>query len=303
MDWKGVGIVGAWAAVAVALSLWLGSLVSTPSSVAPVTPAADATEENRVVSLSAAITETLFVLGAGELVVGRTDHCLYPPSVLEVASVGPGLSPDLEGIAKRRPSMILTHGGAAMDSSSLSAIAPTESLPWLTLNDVISSTEKVGLLVGRTPEAANLVVKLREELGRKAPKNAPTVLLLLGADPKAGSLWYVRTNSLHGRALEAAGGRNAMPDPTDGAPELSLEGLMKVNPEVIIALADGPALSKERIDAFKSRFNAFPGLKAAKSGRIRVISRPGAMSMGPRILDLIPDLRAALASMRDEVSR
>src|SRR5438093_13544563 len=41
----------------------------------------------RVVSLSPAVTELLFALGAGDQVVGRTTWCDYPPAARAVPSV------------------------------------------------------------------------------------------------------------------------------------------------------------------------------------------------------------------------
>src|SRR5262245_18632256 len=60
-----------------------------------------------VVSLSPAITETLFALGVGDLVVGVTRRCDYPPEVAKIARVGAGTNPDLEAIARLEPTMIL----------------------------------------------------------------------------------------------------------------------------------------------------------------------------------------------------
>ena len=42
-------------------------------------------EPERMVSLSPANTETLFALGAGEQLVGRTDYCSYPQGAAQVA--------------------------------------------------------------------------------------------------------------------------------------------------------------------------------------------------------------------------
>src|SRR2546422_8692124 len=42
-------------------------------------PAARAASPQRIVSLSPAITELLYALGAGDRVVGRTTWCDYPP--------------------------------------------------------------------------------------------------------------------------------------------------------------------------------------------------------------------------------
>src|SRR2546426_10890156 len=50
----------------------------------------------RIVSLSPAVTELLFALGAGDRVVGRTTWCDFPPAARAVPSLGDGLIPNIE---------------------------------------------------------------------------------------------------------------------------------------------------------------------------------------------------------------
>ena len=57
----------------------------------------------RIVSLSPAITELVFALGAGERLVGRTTWCDYPPAARAVPSVGDGLNPSVEAVAAAIP--------------------------------------------------------------------------------------------------------------------------------------------------------------------------------------------------------
>jgi ABC-type Fe3+-hydroxamate transport system substrate-binding protein len=292
MDWKGLGIVGCWALLATTLSLGLQSFVEGP-------PASPSTAETlRVASLSPAITETLFALGVGEALVARTDHCLYPDAATTVPSVGPGLSPDLEGLAKRAPSLIVVDKRSTMDLPGLRAIAPAQALPWLTLDDVLESTLMLGRLVDRETQANVLADRLRRGLRTANASDSPRVLLLIGASTDSESLWFIKRNSLHGQALHAAGAQNAIDRDVEGAPELSMEGLLKVNPDIIIGLADVQDLSAGRRAAFEQRFNAFPGLVAAKHRQVSVIARPGAMSTGPLILDLVSDLKAVLERYR-----
>ena len=61
-------------------------------------------DKPRIVSLSPAITETLFALGVGDSVVGVDERSDYPPEAAKIARVGSGMSPDLEAIGLRRPS-------------------------------------------------------------------------------------------------------------------------------------------------------------------------------------------------------
>jgi ABC-type Fe3+-hydroxamate transport system substrate-binding protein len=292
MDWKGLGIVGCWALFAIALSLGFQSVVVKP-------PASVSTAKTiRVASLSPAITETLFALGAHQELVARTDHCLHPADAAEIPSVGPGLSPDLEGLAKRSPSLIIVDKRAKMDLPGLRAIAPAQGLPWLTLADVLESTETLGKLVEREAAAKVLTDRLRRGLEPAQSADSPRVLLLIGARPDSESLWFIKRNSLHGQALHAAGARNAIDRDVEGAPELSMEGLLKVNPDIIIGLADVDELSDSQRAGFERRFNAFPGLVAAERRQVAVIARPGTMSAGPLILNLVTDLKSVLQRFR-----
>jgi ABC-type Fe3+-hydroxamate transport system substrate-binding protein len=64
----------------------------------------------RVVSLVPSITESLFLLGVGHRVVGRTDYCVEPmPAVGSVPSVGGTKSADVDAIAALRPDLVLVN--------------------------------------------------------------------------------------------------------------------------------------------------------------------------------------------------
>src|SRR5258708_19172391 len=61
----------------------------------------------RIVSLSPNTTETLFALGAGDRLVGRSRFCDYPPEVLAIPSVGGYVDPRLEAILALSPTLVL----------------------------------------------------------------------------------------------------------------------------------------------------------------------------------------------------
>ena len=61
---------------------------------------------SRVISLLPAGTETLFALGAGEAVVGRTRYDLEP-HLAHLPSVGGGLDPSLETLISLRPDLVV----------------------------------------------------------------------------------------------------------------------------------------------------------------------------------------------------
>ena len=63
----------------------------------------------RIVSLSPALTETLFALGYGDRVYGVSDYCDYPDEVGGVTCCGSPLHPDLEEIEELAPDILLTE--------------------------------------------------------------------------------------------------------------------------------------------------------------------------------------------------
>lgn len=289
VDWKNLAGVLGWALAATLAALFIASGLDE----APLSPA-DELQQARVVSLSPAITESLFAIGAGDSLVGRTDYCHFPRAAGAIPSVGAGLSPDLEAIARMRPSLILADGGLGADTSQLGNLAPTEALPWLSLDDLQQSLERLGVLTGRESQAKALASKLHSALSVTAPKGSPRVLLLMGIEPEDQSLWFVHRQSLHGLALQAAGAINAVNEDVSGNPSISIERLLELNPDVIIGMASEPAVSPQAAQAFKDRFAKLPTLTAAQRGSITIIAGPEQFSVGPLLLDLIDSLRAAI---------
>ena len=119
------------------------------------TPAGGDTD--RWVSLSPAITETLGALDALGLLVGRSDWCLEPETARGLPAVGTALTPHLEGIAGLNPTRILVERAAQVETGALEQLADTEALPWLTLEEVVASTQTLGAWTGKRAQAAELI--------------------------------------------------------------------------------------------------------------------------------------------------
>ena len=83
----------------VAIVVFLVGVVIQPAALTQAPP-------RRIVSLLPAATETLFALGAGDRVVGRTRYD-EDPAVAHLPSVGGGLDPSLEALVALRPDLVL----------------------------------------------------------------------------------------------------------------------------------------------------------------------------------------------------
>ncbi len=253
-----------------------------------------ASKQPRLISLSPGITDALFAIGAGPLVVARSDYCDFPPEALSLPRVGTSLTPSYETISRLGPTLIIGEDGANARRRELEALGPTLLLPWLTLGEIVESLRELGRRTATVPRANELALRLHTRLAVPPPAMGPRVLLVIGYQPgKLEELWFVRENSLHGAALRAAGAQNAVPEAVTGLPRLSLERLFAVDPDAIVVLTQPGRAGREYLEPFE----ALAPLRAVQQARVVVVEAPEAYVHGPRILSLVDRLAAEVKKL------
>lgn len=268
----------------------LGATLAMGCTAAP--PAGDG-----LISLAPQITETVAALGALQRLIGRSDWCRHPAEVLALPALGSALTPDLERIAALRPAAILIDASRGGRVDALRGLARVETLPWLSVDEIAASVLRLGALLDRREAAAALAARYAA-LNLPEPTAGPAVLLVLANDTAdAREIWFMKRNSVHGSALHAAGGRNVVDHDVEGAPVLSLEALIALDPPAIFVLTESPideALSQSVL-AWWARLDA---LTAVKQRRVTVVGGPQSMSSGPSIFALVRALEAELARLK-----
>jgi ABC-type Fe3+-hydroxamate transport system substrate-binding protein len=252
----------------------------------------------RVVSLSPAITETLFAIGAWERVVGVSDHCSWPAAAAELPRLGSAITPQYERIARLKPDLVLSQYAASSNQHDLGGIATAHLLPWLELSEIASSIQRIGSLVGAEARAGELAHRLLTRLSRSPAGTAPRVLLVLAyGSADLSEVWFVRDNSLHGAALRAAGGRNAVSESVAGLPRMSLERVLEIDPDLIVLLTGRAESDADRARVLK-QWSRLSTLRAVGTGKIGAIGGQAALSSGPRILDFTDQLEREIDRLR-----
>lgn len=252
----------------------------------------------RIVSLSPAITETLFALGAGDSIVGVTRRCSYPPEVARIARIGDGTNPDLEAIAALRPTLIVGEVTLRLSAETLAPLAPTRLLPWLTPAEIVRGVRELGALVARPAQAAAIADRMERRLLAPPPAGAPRLLMVFADQPgRVGPIYFVKPGSLHDALLTAAGARNAVEGVIQGAPTLSLEGILRLDPDAIVILVADDELSPETRDRFIADYRKLSSLRAVREGHVRVLHGSILFVTGPRVLAVIDQVAAVLREM------
>lgn len=64
-------------------------------------------EPTKILSLAPTVTETIFAMGKGANLVGRTDYCDYPQEATKLPSVGTITNPSIEKIVSLKPDVVI----------------------------------------------------------------------------------------------------------------------------------------------------------------------------------------------------
>lgn len=198
-------------------------------------------EPERVISLSPANTETLFALGAGDRIVGRTDYCSYPEEAENVPSVGTYTSPNTELILSMDPDVIFASD--YMDDSIRSQVESTGARVIIFAGNDMESVEKdiltAGQIMNLNREAQEITEGMEEDMsqlqeilaGKQEEKSA---FIDLGDYYSAGE------GSLLGNMLDDIGVKNIAADTGEMWPQLSVEKIIESDPDVYISLYTAP---------------------------------------------------------------
>jgi iron complex transport system substrate-binding protein len=239
----------------------------------------------RIVSLAPNLTEILFALGAGPLVVGVTRYDDYPPEVQGLPKVGGFVDPSVEAILALRPDLVVCvpNSGSKERMEVLARMGiPVQVLPAYGLEDVFAAVRSLGEVVGKRGIAEDIHQGLRNTIQRIQEgvkgKVKPKVLLVYGHRP----LVVAGPKSFGGSLLEIAGGENAVVSSVP-YPVVPMEEILGLNPEVIIDASmsgRGAEMSAIEVQEFWDRWKA---LRAVRSGRVHLFDSSIWFRAGPRI--------------------
>ena len=221
----------------------------------------------RIVSLGPSITEGLYLLGAGDRIVGVTTYCIKPPQAKKKEKIGSVTEVDVEKIANLKPDLViatsLTSQKAKEKLKGLGIKVVDFSLPG-NFSDLCEKFLMLGRIVGKGSEAEDIVIKANREIDtirnrlKGLPK--PKVFIQVGARP----LFTMTKDSFVNDLIELAGGINIAGEARGGL--YSREKVIEQNPDVIIIMTMGIVGEEE-----KRIWQRYRTLKAVRDNRIYIM--------------------------------
>jgi iron complex transport system substrate-binding protein len=247
----------------------------------------------RIVSLAPSITEMLFSLGLDEQIVGVTEFCDYPAAAKSKAKVGYA-NPSVEAILTLRPELVLAPRDFLrpdLQAKFEQLKIPMFVLDAHTLEDIPLHIHTLGQMFEKV-SAANAVTQLMRqrmtEIRRKVePLPARRVLYVLNSQP----LITVGPGSFIHQMIGVAGGMNIAAQASDAYPRLSMETVLKEDPEVLI-FPSGEVEAVPRSE--QQQWRRWNSLSAVKHQRFHEVSSSLLNRPGPRVVDGLEQLARAI---------
>jgi iron complex transport system substrate-binding protein len=200
----------------------------------------------KVVSLSPNITEMLIDLGCEKNIVGVTDYCEVPEN-LNITTVGGWINPNWEVILMKEPDLILlTDVQFSLLRDRIESIGiSAEVLPSRRLEDVFVSFIRLGRIFHREGVAKEIVEGLRDSIlkieEKLKGKERPSVLVVVDRTPgDIRNVYVAGGENFLDDLVSIAGGRNPASSLGNGYFPVSLETIIKLNPDIILDLSENP---------------------------------------------------------------
>ena len=245
----------------------------------------------RIVSLAPSNTEILFAIGAGDRVVGVDSFSDYPAEVQDLPKLGGLTDTNYEQIVALEPDLALTIGGTEEQVKKLEELGiPVAVIQPATLDDVLERIQRIGELVDAQAGAQQVVADMkaridavRQRVADVPPDQRVRVFYEVWNDP----LMTVGPGGFIHDVIVAAGGVNVAEGTGQAWPQISLEEVVRQDPQVIVV----PASLKSSYDELKAGTRSgWEGITAVKEGRIYMIDDDLISRPGPRLVEGLEQL-------------
>jgi iron complex transport system substrate-binding protein len=279
------------------------SPVTTPSATFPKTITDDDGQQvtigaspQRIVTFAPSMTEIVFALGLGDRVVGvsgKFDD--YPAAAKRIQQVGGagdfGVDPNIEEVVSLQPDLFLTIAGGDQWKQRLRDLG----IAVVTLNatdfpDLLDDIRTLGDITGAANEAASLT----GDMQRRADDVAAAVEQAGGPVTCFFEVYYpplttIGPDTFIFDLLSRAGCDPVTASAKSDYPTWSVEKLVAQGPEVYLATPE----SAKSVAAVAGR-TGFDAITAVTSGRVILVDSDLVTRPGPRVVDGLEALAAAL---------
>lgn len=251
----------------------------------------------KVVALAPHIAELVFDAGAGDTLVGVSAYSDFPEQAKTLPVVGDANHFDVEKIAALKPDLVLAWGSGTPQTAIdrlRDLDIPVAVIEAGKLSDVARELGMIGKLTDHEQSALAAAKDYLDKLGalRKQYAGRPPISVFF--EISRHPLFTVNGKHPISQAIKLCGGQNVFADLDTLAPSVSLEAVLKRNPEAIVATGKGSDAAHAMLQWLR-----WTDLAAAQYTNLYLIDGDLIARSTPRMLKGVEKLCSDLDEARD----
>ncbi len=280
--------------------LLVAALLS-PAAGLHATPSRALDAAPRVVSVGGALTEIVYALGVGGLLVGTDTTSAFPEAARKTPKVGYARALSAEGVLSLGPTLVLAGAEAGppvvIEQIRAAGVRVVRAEAGHGIDVLIANVRHVAAALARDAEGERLAADVRarfDDVQRRIKRSsaAPRVLFVLSHAPN--NVQVAGRETAADALMTAAGAANAMRG-FNGYRPLTAEAVVAAAPQAIVATRQGV-----EVLGGTARLLAQPGLgltPAGREGRVFAGDALWLLGGGPRWPDAVAELARFLGTL------
>ena len=208
-------------------------------------------QPQRIISLCPSLTETLFALGLGARIVGRTRFCIHPkPQIREITRLGGTKQLHYERLHQLKPDLIIAEKEENTPEmvETLARDYPVYVIDVQTIDDAMAMILDLGTLTDTRLEAEAMQQQIRAAWAQLPTLPGRRVAYLIWQDPLMG----VGRDTYIQSVLARLGLRNVLLDLEGRYPQLDPSTLRVLSPEWVLLSSEPYPFREKHLADFRA---------------------------------------------------
>lgn len=240
---------------------------------------------SKIISMAPNITEMVFAIGKGDQLIARSHVCDFPDDAFYLPEITTFPSLDLPTIVSYGPDLVLASTEIHTEQivSAFDGLnVPLYFQSFGSMEDIYTSIRSLGEMLHATESANNLADSLARLEKVIADSTEGEIryrtAILMGINP----ITVVGSKSYLHDMLQKSGGKNVFAGLEEKYPTVSVEELIKVQPEFIILPSRNDQIYQELLAEYPELHTKLP---AALNNHVFMVDPAIVVRPGPRVIE------------------
>ncbi|CCQ09408.1 Vitamin B12 ABC transporter, B12-binding component BtuF [Pseudoalteromonas luteoviolacea B = ATCC 29581] len=250
----------------------------------------------RIVALAPHIVENLFVIGAGDRIVGTVDYADYPRAARDIPRIGGYHGIVLEKLLALEPDVVIAWqtGNKKDDLAKIAALGiPVVYSHAEHIRDVATELRRFGELTGLAAQAEYAALEFERRFAKIHTRYQNSTSLRVFYQLWPEPMMSINKDTWIHQLLELCHVENVFAEASNDYPQLSLENVLHSKPDVIVAPIEKTKQHVTFID-----WQTWPEIAAGKYNQVIQVDADLLHRYSTRVLAGVEDLCAKLDTSR-----